>query len=152
MLSMGSLWGVGYLSVYWSSTASTSPSSAYLFNFNANGVYPSYGDSRVRGFSIRCVADASKVMNNSCHNSQDAPICRGSIQSFRCEHQKAHRNLRRLCCNICYKVLCILQTAQRCLLFCATSIISVMASFLAVLRVFLYHHRKGNPGFYHCLQ
>ena len=54
----GSLWYAGYYGYYWSSTAYSNTSNAYVLYFGSSGVYPSGGTNRIRyyGRSVRCLA------------------------------------------------------------------------------------------------
>ena len=52
----GSLRYAGYFGIYWSSTAGSSTSNAYYLYFASGNVYPSYGDYRYGGYSVRCLA------------------------------------------------------------------------------------------------
>ena len=52
----GSLWVAGDYGAYWSSTAYSSTSSAYLLYFNSGRVDPSINGNRYYGFSVRCLA------------------------------------------------------------------------------------------------
>lgn len=52
----GSLWGAGSGGSYWSSTAHSSTSVAYSLRFVSGVVYPSNGNDRYYGQSVRCLA------------------------------------------------------------------------------------------------
>ena len=55
----GSLWDAGANGYYWSSTAGSSTSGAYLFFFSHGYVGPSDNLGRYGGFSVRCLADGN---------------------------------------------------------------------------------------------
>ncbi len=55
-VSSGSLRYAGDSGYYWSSTANSSTSNAYLLYFASDYVYPSTYDYRYYGFSVRCLA------------------------------------------------------------------------------------------------
>lgn len=52
----GGIWDVGAHGLYWSSVADSATYARHL-SFNPTNVYPSYGDNRAYGFSVRLVKD-----------------------------------------------------------------------------------------------